>query len=237
MKFIVNADDFGRNSKANQRIAQCFQNDVISTSTIMANMPGFNEAIEIIVSNGFESRIGIHVVLDEGKPITEQMQNCRKFCDESGQYKDNIPRHQYLNKAEREIVALEILAQIKRIKDAGISVSHLDSHRHRHQDIWIAIAIRKALKKSDIRFVRRHKSKDKVLKRLYGWLVERIYLFNSNILMVDKFYSLYDDVNLNEKSGGVIEIMCHPEIDDDFNILMNETKIKKGVFSKIYNIE
>ena len=237
MKLIINADDFGRNAIANERIAQCFRKDVISTSTIMANMPGFKEAVDIIINEGYQSRIGIHAVLDEGKPITEKMQKCRKFCDENGNYKNNIPRHQYLNKMEREIVSSEILAQIKRIKDVGISISHLDSHRHRHQDIWIAIAIKKALIKSNIPYIRRHKTKDKLLRRLYGWLVERIYIFNSNIQMVDKLYSVYDEVRFVENSNCVVEIMCHPEIDYDFNLLMNEMKIENGIFSRIYNDE
>ena len=46
MRYIVNADDFGRNSRANQRINECFQNNKISSTTVMANMPGFDEAIE-----------------------------------------------------------------------------------------------------------------------------------------------------------------------------------------------
>lgn len=44
---IVNADDFGCSKVINQAIMTCLDRGLISSTTIMANMPGFHEACEL----------------------------------------------------------------------------------------------------------------------------------------------------------------------------------------------
>lgn len=41
MKLIINADDFGISNDVNRAILQSFQEGLISSATIMTNMPGF----------------------------------------------------------------------------------------------------------------------------------------------------------------------------------------------------
>ena len=41
---IVNADDFGMSAAVNKAILKAFQEKLISSTSIMANMPGFDEA-------------------------------------------------------------------------------------------------------------------------------------------------------------------------------------------------
>ena len=47
MDVIVNADDFGMNHNVNLAIDYCFKKNIISSTTIMANMPGFDEAVKL----------------------------------------------------------------------------------------------------------------------------------------------------------------------------------------------
>ena len=42
---IVNAYDFGQSAVVNRVIMACFRQGLISSTTIMANMPGFDEAV------------------------------------------------------------------------------------------------------------------------------------------------------------------------------------------------
>ncbi len=44
---IINADDFGRDSKINRAISDCFKNTLIDSTTIMVNTEGFHEALEL----------------------------------------------------------------------------------------------------------------------------------------------------------------------------------------------
>lgn len=43
-RIIVNADDFGMSSQINHAIVEAFQKNLISSTTMMANMPAFDEA-------------------------------------------------------------------------------------------------------------------------------------------------------------------------------------------------
>jgi len=44
----VNADDFGMSPRINHAILQAFENGLISSATIMANMPAFEDACQIV---------------------------------------------------------------------------------------------------------------------------------------------------------------------------------------------
>lgn len=46
-KLIINADDFGFTEATNYGIIDCFNKGVLTSTTIMANMPGFNHAIKL----------------------------------------------------------------------------------------------------------------------------------------------------------------------------------------------
>jgi len=43
-RVIINADDFGLSSSNNRVIVAAFKDGVISSATLMANTPGFDEA-------------------------------------------------------------------------------------------------------------------------------------------------------------------------------------------------
>ena len=46
---IINADDFGLSSSVN-KIVESFNNGLINSTTLMANMPGFEEAVELFIT-------------------------------------------------------------------------------------------------------------------------------------------------------------------------------------------
>ena len=151
--------------------------------------------------------------------MTDAMKKCKKFCNSDGSYLNTIPRHQYLSRKERDVLYDEILAQIDRVIEKGIRPTHIDSHHHRHMDFMIAIATRKAMYARNITCVRRHKMAKDYIKRFYGFLVEKYYTMNGLIITTDSFVSLYDSSIEKNKKKETVEVMCHPEIDDDYSIL------------------
>ena len=58
-KIIVNADDFGMSAEANRAIVEAFENNVISSTTLMTNMPGFDEACELAHRRRLLGKIGL----------------------------------------------------------------------------------------------------------------------------------------------------------------------------------
>ncbi|MCA6775451.1 ChbG/HpnK family deacetylase [Enterococcus mundtii] len=71
-KVIINADDFGYSSGVNSGIIKSFQDGILSSTTLMANMPGCLEAIQLTKENPGLG-IGGHLVLTCGKSLTDTL--------------------------------------------------------------------------------------------------------------------------------------------------------------------
>ena len=81
---VVNADDFGMSRQTNEAILQAFEKGLISSTTIMANMPAFEEACQLARQHHLQRRIGLHLNVTEGKPLTADIADCPRFCDAGG---------------------------------------------------------------------------------------------------------------------------------------------------------
>src|SRR3954469_11401018 len=101
---IINADDFGYSSSVNRAILQAFDEGLVSSATLMSNMPGFEEACVFAHERNLLAYVGGHLVLSEGQPLTERMRRCRRFCDLSGHFSREGRRAFWLSTSERSIV-------------------------------------------------------------------------------------------------------------------------------------
>ena len=66
-KIIINADDFGLCDGVNRAVVQAHTQGILTSTTIMANMPAAPQAIELarqLPTLG----VGVHLNLSEGKP-------------------------------------------------------------------------------------------------------------------------------------------------------------------------
>ena len=101
----------------------------------MVNMPFFEDAILISKRYSFFSKVGLHLSLDEGVPLTESMKNNPHFC-KSGFFQNNcfmnLKSKFYLSSFDRQCVEDEIQAQMQRYISSGFTLMHLDSHHHIH---------------------------------------------------------------------------------------------------------
>ncbi|HJP62836.1 MAG TPA: ChbG/HpnK family deacetylase [Mucilaginibacter sp.] len=128
---IANADDLGYGESVNKGILQCFEQGYINSTSLMTNMEGFDEAIDLIRANPVISNIGVHVNLAEGKPLTDFKED---FLDADGNFavwKTNKVLLS-LNTAGKTAFAREINAQIEKALAKKIGVIHMDSHLHLH---------------------------------------------------------------------------------------------------------
>ena len=134
MKVIVNADDYGRDENATKAIAECFANGELTSTTAMVTSPYIGEAIAIAKRGEFFDRIGLHVNLVEGFPLTEEIKNCPLFCDETGAFNAAFIHRKLtrllLPKRVRDIAGLEIRAQMSKFVSLGFPLRHYDSHCH-----------------------------------------------------------------------------------------------------------
>ena len=66
-KLIINADDFGYCESVNHGIISSHINGIVTSTTIMANMPGFNHAVKLL--EDFDTLgCGVHMTLSCNKP-------------------------------------------------------------------------------------------------------------------------------------------------------------------------
>lgn len=133
MKIIINADDLGKNKEMNDAISTCLHRGLITSSTIMAGGDNFDEGVAIALSHP-ECSFGVHLSLDEYHSITsnEKLKQIG-VIDENGDFVRHAFTHfRPYTQAVLDAVYEEWRAQIQKVKDAGIMVSHLDSHHHIH---------------------------------------------------------------------------------------------------------
>lgn len=125
MKLIINADDFGYSRGVNWGIAEAHRQGVVSSTTMMVNMPAYEHAVELGKENP-RLGVGVHLVLTCGKPVHPQVPT---LTDEWGFFQRE---QQHLMKARPEEIEQEFTAQIERFLQSGLKLTHLDSHHHVH---------------------------------------------------------------------------------------------------------
>lgn len=152
---LVNADDFGLSPQVNTAISLAYQSGLVSTCTIMANGPAFEDACELAHANGLTAHAGLHFVLDEGFPLSHELRREPRFCTPEGNL---IPRRpgalMWLSLTERRAVGAELRAQIARCRSVGFVLSHIDSHHHVHEELGIISVILPIMREQGIHFIR-----------------------------------------------------------------------------------
>ncbi|HFQ61681.1 MAG TPA: ChbG/HpnK family deacetylase, partial [Epsilonproteobacteria bacterium] len=127
---IVNADDLGMTPGTNKAIFEGYDKGKITHASIMSNCDYFENAI-LGLKNREELKIGIHLNLTYGKAL----HSCLFYTNKQGIFNLgylSIIRKSIFHKDFLSEVKKEFELQILRVHDLGITISHLDSHRHIH---------------------------------------------------------------------------------------------------------
>ncbi|UOR11523.1 chitin disaccharide deacetylase [Halobacillus amylolyticus] len=126
-KLIINADDFGYSRGINFGIIDAFQHGLLTSTTLMTNMPGASHAYQLAKENP-NIGVGIHLTLTAGSPILKHLQT---VTDENGHFR-NLKYYLGFFDIDLGEVYEEWKAQIKQAIVNGIQPTHLDSHHHIH---------------------------------------------------------------------------------------------------------
>ncbi|MFP7478226.1 chitin disaccharide deacetylase [Terribacillus saccharophilus] len=124
-KLIINADDFGYSRAVNYGILDCYQNGILTSATMMVNMPGAEHAV-LLAKENQNLGVGIHLVLTCGEPL---LPTHKTIVDSNGSFR-NLAFYQGSYTIDREEVEAEWQAQIERFLSFGLTPTHLDSHHH-----------------------------------------------------------------------------------------------------------
>jgi len=130
---IVNADDLGWTEGVNRGIAEAHRNGIVTSASLLANGAAFTGGVELVLENPRLS-VGVHLNLSDGAPVAGR-QAVPSLVAETGELVGG-PESWLLKIAMRglpvEQVEMEWQAQIQKVRDAGLAVTHLDGHKHVH---------------------------------------------------------------------------------------------------------
>ncbi len=135
-RLIVNADDFGFTRGVNRAIVEAHISGVVTSSTLMANGSAFEHAAQMAKTVPNLS-VGCHVVLLDGKPVldTQNIRTLLSHVSGSARFRDGLKSFAALaltGQLDPDEIEAEASAQIRKVQSAGISVSHVDTHKHTH---------------------------------------------------------------------------------------------------------
>ncbi|MGN0066825.1 MAG: ChbG/HpnK family deacetylase [Bacteroides sp.] len=217
MKTIINADDFGRSESINDAIVYAFKNGIINQTTLMVNMPYVEEAILEAKKNHFDDKVGLHLNLDEGFPLTDKIKKCSVFCNSDGRFngffRQSRIKQFYLNGFERRCCREEIRAQISKYEEYGLNLQHIDSHHHVHTIISILPIVIDEAKKMKLKSmrVRFNLQVNGFFKRCIISVINKLIKkhFLTTAYFCDSVYYIENKPQLSS-----LEVMCHPDIID-----------------------
>lgn len=221
---IINADDLGWDASTNRAIIRSFEERWISSATLMATMPGFEEACELVHEKKLADHIGVHLCLDAGQAQSESIKKLPAFCDGDGAFrfvKGKRPELMRLDRVHREALAEELGAQIDRCRAFGIPLTHADSHHHMHTRWGIGGVLVPVAKERGIPSVRlsrnavtRRNPAIRMYKHFFNQRLRRAGLAGTRY-----FGSVADYREFRRRSGGhpvpePYEVMVHPVMED-----------------------
>ena len=124
---VINADDFGYSLAVNRGVIKAYKDGVVSSTTLMANMPGCIEAIKLANENK-DLGVGCHLNITTGKPMTD----AKTLVDENGEFYHLAGYKEHRNEMDPEEIYHEWCAQVDFLLSKGVKLTHLDSHHHVH---------------------------------------------------------------------------------------------------------
>lgn len=133
-RLIINADDFGLTRGINRSIAELHQAGVLTSATLMATGPAFDDAVAIAQSTP-SLGVGCHVVLTDGVPACSPEKIPSLLGPDGKTFRPSLLDFvQALLRGQiREAdIEREAEAQIQKLQDAGIAITHVDTHKHSH---------------------------------------------------------------------------------------------------------
>jgi predicted glycoside hydrolase/deacetylase ChbG (UPF0249 family) len=199
---------------------------VLTSTTIMANMPATDYALQRARALAGQASFGVHLNLCEGRPLTAG----RTLSGAQGDFhpKRVLIRRALSGKLSLRELEAEITAQIALIRDAGVPISHVDGHKHLHQLPMVSTAVARVLPRFGIERVRITRVKSfaafgkraTLFRELAAWRAARIFrdaALHSPVRTIDLTEILDNRFGSRAPQRlvdvrGTVELCCHPEL-------------------------
>jgi predicted glycoside hydrolase/deacetylase ChbG (UPF0249 family) len=172
-RLIINADDFGLCESVNKGIVDAHTKGVLTSATIMANMPAAEHAVEL-AKNLTTLGLGVHLNLTAGKPLCQD-NAVKLILDSQGHFAlspGKLALASLISGKARTAIETELASQIQWLIDKGIKPTHLDSHKHIHSFPTIFPIVSRLAKRFGVPAIR-YTFEPKLVSRLPWPLTDR----------------------------------------------------------------
>jgi predicted glycoside hydrolase/deacetylase ChbG (UPF0249 family) len=185
---ITNADDFGFTRDVNEGIVHAHRHGILTATTLMATGPAFDHAVALARENP-ELDVGVHLVLVG-----------------SNGYPPTVAR--LVASLARMPIYDELARQVRKVVEAGIRPTHLDTHKHTHLLPPVLEAVARLSEEFKIPWVRRP------LASLFERVLSRHGCRTTDHFAGFALTGRYDADRLakliRRLPHGITEFMCHP---------------------------
>src|SRR2546422_8866289 len=131
-RLVVNADDFGFSAGVNRGILEAHAAGVVSSVSVLVNTPGWPDARDRLRAIGGTLGVGLHLNLTTGAPLTTAPSLTTPPPIARFHSLAALVARALTGRLDPAHVAAECVAQLARLREAGVRVTHIDSHRHVH---------------------------------------------------------------------------------------------------------
>lgn len=218
---IITADDLGLARSINEGIAKAASEGVVTAVSVIPTGEAFEDAVAVLRNMPIKG-IGAHLALSETRPILSgsvfYKNHNRFFLD------------LFFKKVNLDNIYRELKAQLDILKEAGLNITHINSHEHVHmipQVLSIFIRLAGEYNIPAIRFPRLDRSPgalsvgENYKSFVLNYFTRRIEkdMAASGLVYTDFFMGLLDagqlDIDriknmLGHLKDGVTEIVAHP---------------------------
>jgi predicted glycoside hydrolase/deacetylase ChbG (UPF0249 family) len=243
-RLIINADDFGLTTGINRAIAELHQARALTSATLMATGPTFSDAVSVAHANPTLG-VGCHVVLTDGIPVSPPETIPTLLGPDRKTFRPSLLDfiQALLRGSIREDdIEREALAQIQKLQQTGINITHLDTHKHTHLFPTVTRPLLRVAERTTIRAIRNpfeqpwslalghgnrlRRLQVKLLGRLHTKFEAHTQIRNAHILTTDGTIGIsatghLDTPTLHEilhalptDSASTFELCCHPGFND-----------------------
>lgn len=237
---IVNADDFGLEEEINTAIVRAHNEGIVTSASLLANGSAFEHAAALAQQNP-RLGVGAHLTLTRGPSLVGAPLVGTEAPSLAG--REGLLAQSpvlFAMRAAFGLVSLrevkrEFRAQLERIRDAGIVITHIDSHQHIHLAPSIFDVVLDLAGDFDVKWIRmtlplplspegrslKGRMKQGLLKKLALWNVKKAKRagiqwadYHTGIEYAGRMREdIWIDI-VRRLPDAVVEVSCHPGADD-----------------------
>jgi len=138
-QLIITADDFGASPQVNEAVEIAHREGILTAASLMVSAPAAADAVARARTMP-KLRVGLHLTLVDDRPTLPPAQ-IPGLVDRNGMFRSDMARAgaaMFFRPNVRKQLAAEIEAQFKAFAATGLTLDHVNTHKHFHLHPTIA---------------------------------------------------------------------------------------------------